>query len=81
MEKTKTTQKIVKEDSPLTYEEKVILSAKTGYSISSIDQILRGSVPVLPRHQHLIELYKRILHLKQLHRDNYKKELEELLKE
>ena len=75
MEKTKETQKIVKEDTPLTNEEKVILSAKTGYSISSIDQILRGTVPTNPRHQHLIELYRQILHLKQLHRENYKKEL------
>lgn len=82
MEEAKITKKtlregatsFVKEDTPLTYEEKVALSAKTGYSISSIDQILRGSVPVLPRHQQLIELYKNILHLKELHKENYKKE-------
>lgn len=89
MEEAKITKKtlregatsFVKEDTPLTYEEKVALSAKTGYSISSIDQILRGSVPVLPRHQQLIELYKNILHLKELHKENYKKELKELVLE
>jgi len=69
----------IKEEAPLTLREKEILSSKTGYGISSIDKILRGSVPVLPRHRQLIDLYKQILHIKQLHEENYEKELEELL--
>lgn len=66
-----------KEDTPLTLEEKIVLSEKTGYSVASIDRIIRyGSV--LPRHNELIRLYKRMVHLKQLHHENYIKDINEL---
>lgn len=61
----------IKVDIPLTMEEKLVLSDKTGYSPASIDRIIRGYSPVLPRHQRLVELYKKMMHLKQLHHENY----------
>lgn len=77
--KNKTEQrKRVKENTPLTLDEKRILSEKSGYSIYSIDRILRGYAPVLPRHQKLIELYKKMVHLKQLHIENYIKDIKEM---
>lgn len=62
---------IIKEDVPLTMEEKEILAEKTGYSIQSIDRVLRGYSPVLPRHQKMVELYKKIVYLKKLHHEDY----------
>lgn len=61
----------IKEDIPLTKEEKEILSAKTGYSIQSIDRIIRGYSSALPRHQRLVELYKKMVYLKKLHHEDY----------
>ena len=61
----------IKVDIPLTSEEKLILAEKTGYSPASIDRIIRGYSPVLPRHQKLVELYKKMMHLKQLHHEDY----------
>lgn len=77
MEQTKQT-KIIDERYPLTQEDKEYLSAKTGYSIFSIDQILRGNVPHNERHNALIWLYKKMVSLKRLHRENYLKDLEQL---
>ena len=74
MEQTKTT-KFINEDYPLTQEDKEFLSAKTGYSSFSIDQILRGNVPHIERHNTLISLYQKMVQLKKLHRENYLKDL------
>lgn len=68
----------VKEDTPLTLEEKKILAKKTGYGIGTIDQIIRGYRPANARHTTLITLYRKMVHLKELHRENYLKDLENL---
>lgn len=70
--------KILDENFPLTQEDKEFLSEKTGYSVYSIDQILRGHVPQNPRHRELIDLYRRMIFLKKLHRENYQKDLKEI---
>lgn len=68
----------IKVDMPLTSEEKLILAEKTGYSPASIDRIIRGYSPVLPRHKKLVELYNKIIYLKKMHEENYRKDLEEI---
>lgn len=74
MEQTKQT-KFIDERYPLTQEDKEFLSEKTGYSIFSIDQILRGYIPHNERHNTLISLYQKMVNLKRLHRENYLKDL------
>lgn len=61
----------IKVDIPLTMEEKLVLAEKTGYSHASIDRIIRGYSPTLPRHKKLVELYKKMMYLKQLHHEDY----------
>lgn len=68
----------IKVDIPLTMEEKLVLSDKTGYSPASIDRIIRGYSPVLPRHKRLVELYNKMIFLKILHEEKYRKDLEEI---
>lgn len=70
--------KILDENFPLTQEDKEFLFEKTGYSVYSVDQILRGNVPHNQRHNNLISLYRKMLNLKKLHRENYLKDLQEL---
>lgn len=62
----------------LTADEKRIIAEKSGYSPYTVDQVLRGYVAPNQRHRIIFDLYDRIAYLRNLHRENYMKDLEEL---
>ena len=62
----------------LTYEVIKKISEKTKYSPSTVEQVLRGRVPVTERNRIIFDLYERIDNLRSLHRENYMKDLAEL---
>ena len=54
------------------------ISEKSGYSTSTVEQVLRGRVAPNQRHKVIFDLYDRIDYLRSLHRENYLKDLQEL---
>lgn len=68
----------VKKDIHLTQEILEKIAEKSGYTTSSVEQILRGRVSPNPRHRIIFDLYDRIDYLRSLHRENYLKDLSEL---
>ena len=54
------------------------IAEKTKYSPSTVEQVLRGRVPVTERNRIIFDLYERIDNLRSLHRENYLKDLQEL---
>ena len=65
----------------LTKEEAEILQKKTGYSIYTINSILRGQRPPIPRHKQMIELYQKMKRIRELNRENYEKAMKEITEE
>ena len=55
-----------------------VIADKSGYSPATVAGVLRGYIPRLQRHQKLFELYHKMKHLRELHHENYLKDLEEL---
>lgn len=67
-----------KEEITISKEELEAISKKSDYSVSAVNAILRGYVPRIPRHDKVFELYEKIRHLRELHHENYEKDLENL---
>ncbi len=61
----------------ITSEEAEAIARKTGYSNSGIQRIVRKKSRDL-RHRQVMELYNRILYLRSLHEENYRKDLQTL---
>lgn len=61
----------------ITTEEAAVIAAKTGYSISGVQRIVR-SRSSNPRHRHVQDLYAKVLHLRSLHEENYQEDLKRL---
>lgn len=61
----------------ITFEEAEAIARKTGYSNSGIQRIVRKKSRDL-RHRQVMELYNRILYLRSLHEENYRKDLQTL---
>ena len=62
----------------LSSKEIEVIAEKSGYSPATVAGVLRGYIPRLQRHQKLFELYHKMKHLRELHNENYLKDLEEL---
>lgn len=62
----------------LSSKEIEVIAEKSGYSPATVAGVLRGYIPRLQRHQKLFELYHKMKHLRELHHENYLKDLEEL---
>lgn len=62
----------------LTLLEKQVIAEKSGYSVYTVDQILRGYVEENPRHRIVWDLYRKMDFLRKIHRENYLKDLKEL---
>jgi hypothetical protein len=62
----------------LSSKEIEVIAEKSGYSPATVAGVLRGYIPRLKRHQKLFELYHKMNHLRELHHENYLKDLEEL---
>lgn len=62
----------------LSSKEIEVIAEKSGYSPATVAGVLRGYIPRLQRHQKLFELYHKMKHLRELHYENYLKDLEEL---
>ena len=54
------------------------IAEKTGYSVSTVEQVLRGRVAPNQRHKIIFDLYEKIDYLRSLHRENYMKDLSEI---
>ena len=67
-----------KEEITISREELEAISSKSKYSVSAVNAILRGYVPKIPRHDIVFELYKKVKHLRELHNENYTKDLQNL---
>ena len=65
-------------DIHLTLAEKQVIAEKSGYSVYTVDQILRGYVEENPRHRIVWDLYRKLDFIRKLHMDNYRKDLSEL---
>ena len=61
----------------ITTEEAAVIAAKTGYSISGVQRIVR-SRSANPRHRHVQDLYAKVLHLRSLYEENYQEDLKRL---
>ena len=61
----------------ITFDEAEAIARKTGYSNSGIQRIVRKKSRDL-RHRQVMELYNRILYLRSLHEENYRKDLQTL---
>lgn len=62
----------------LSTEEIEVIAAKTGYSTSTVSGVLRGYIPRIQRHQPIFEFYSKVKHLRELHRENYLKDIADL---
>lgn len=60
----------------LTKVEKELIAKKTGYSTYTVDQLLRGRRPENKRNAKVFEMYKKIVFLRKIHNENYKKDIE-----
>lgn len=67
-----------KKEIHLTADEKRIIAEKSGYSPYTVDQVLRGYVAPNRRHKIIFDMYDKIADLRDFHRENYMKDLEEL---
>lgn len=61
----------------ITTEEAAVIAAKTGYSVSGVQRIVR-SRSLNPRHRQVQELYNKVLFLRSLHEENYREDLKRL---
>lgn len=62
----------------LTAYETQVIAEKSGYSPSTVDQVLRGRLQHNQRHRVIFDLYDKLDYLRSLHRENYLKDLTEL---
>ena len=61
----------------ITAEEAAVIAAKTGYSVSGVQRIVR-SRSLTPRHRQVMVLYNKVLYLRSLHEENYQEDLKRL---
>lgn len=61
----------------ITAEEAKAIAAKTGYTEFGVQRIIR-SKSKNKRHEQVLALYAKVLHLRSLHEENYRKDLEEI---
>lgn len=61
----------------ITMEEAAVIAAKTGYSLSGVQRIVRGRSRN-PRHRQVQDLYAKVLYLRSLHEENYREDLKRL---
>ncbi len=62
----------------ITNEEIEFIAGKTSYSVYTVQGVLRGYIPRIPRHQPIFDLYEKVKYLRKLHLENYKKDLQNL---
>lgn len=62
----------------VTREEIKAIANKTGYSETTVNGVLRGYIQRLQRHQVLFDVYEKVKYLRELHHENYLKDLEDL---
>jgi hypothetical protein len=62
----------------ITNEEIEFIAEKIGYSTATVQGVLRGYIPRIPRHQPIFDLYEKVKYLRELHLENYKKDLQNL---
>ena len=67
-----------KEEITLNKDEIEAIASKAKYSPSAVNAILRGYVTRIPRHEIIFDLYKKVKHLRELHHENYMKDLQNL---
>lgn len=60
----------------LTKEEKELIAKKTGFSTYTVDQVLRKRRPANRRHTQIFEMYNKLVFLRKIHNENYKKDIE-----
>lgn len=83
VEKIKNTMAIIKNKKKkiktvkITTEEAKAIAAKTGYTESGVQRIIR-SKSKNKRHEQVLALYAKVLYLRSLHEENYRKELKEI---
>ena len=65
----------------LTKEEAEILQKKTGYSIYTINSILRGQRRSIPRHKQMIEMYQKLKEIREANKESYEKAIKEIVEE
>ena len=78
MKDNRSKEEVKNKEVHLTSEILEKIAEKTGYSVSTVEQILRGRVAPNQRHRIIFDLYDRIDYLRSLHRENYLKDLSEL---
>ena len=78
MKDNRSKEEVKNKEVHLTSEILEKIAEKTGYSASTVEQILRGRVAPIQRHKEIFDLYYRIDYLRSLHRENYLKDLAEL---
>lgn len=61
----------------ITTEEAAVIAAKTGYSVSGVQRIVRAR-STNPRHRQVLDLYAKVLYLRSLHEENYREDLKRL---
>lgn len=67
-----------KDEILITNEEAEAIAAKVGYSTSAVKSIIRGHVTRIQRHDQIFDIYEKVKHLRELHHENYMKDLENL---
>lgn len=59
-------------------EDAEFIAGKTGYSVFTVEGVLRGKIHRIPRHQKIFDIYNRVQHLRKLHGENLKKDLDDI---
>lgn len=59
-------------------EDAEFIAGKTGYSVFTVEGVLRGKIHRIPRHQKIFDIYNRMQHLRKLHGENLKKDLDDI---